>query len=101
MKLFILLFEIFIINSAYSQSRNWEFGDVAPTNARTYYFDKKTQLWRKYKSPNEVCQYLNQKKYRVGNFPVIIDSCGIETIWRFKDCYDDTCLKKELENLKK
>jgi len=75
-----------------------------PTDARTFYYDATLFKYRPYQSTAEVLTYLNLQKYRVGNFPVIINLSGtlqpdgsytdstVSEYW-FEGCVADTCLK--------
>jgi hypothetical protein len=75
-----------------------------PTDARTFYYDATLFKYRPYQSTAEALTYLNLQKYRVGNFPIIINLTGtlqpdgsytdstVSEYW-FEGCVADTCLK--------
>lgn len=72
------------------------------TDARSMYFDPANQVFRAYVSTAEVLGYLNNPKYRVGAFDILVNTGGelnsgvitggTNAIWYFKNCTDDTCL---------
>lgn len=80
----LLLFWGFIANSqtynpALHTVTNKAIGiaQATPCDARTFYYDAGTFTYRPYANRAEILAYLNLAKYRVGNFPIIMDSSSV------------------------
>jgi lysophospholipase L1-like esterase len=52
---------------------------AVPTDARSYYYDANLFLYRPYQSTAEVLSYLNLSKYRIGHFPIIVNSGTLQS----------------------
>src|SRR6266849_2982140 len=57
-------------NKPYSPSQ------ATPTDARQWFFDGINAKWRQYRSTAEVISFLNQSRYRSGNFPIFVHTGG-------------------------
>jgi len=73
-----------------------------PTDARSYFYDAVNFTYRPYQNTAEVLAYLDQAKYRKGQFPIIINTGGtlsgglitggVNEEWWFKDGASDADL---------
>lgn len=65
---------------------------ATPTDARSYYFDASTFVYRPYANRAEILAYLNLAKYRTGQFSIILDSAGQRWELWFRDGVTDGSL---------
>lgn len=88
-----------VSNKAYGVAQD------APTDARSKFYDKVNFRYRAYVSLAEVRSYLNQTKYRSGQFDIIVNTGGTlsngvitggtNAVWYFKDGTGDANLVKK------
>jgi hypothetical protein len=83
----LLVLVLFLIGNSYGQTYNPSLHTVSnkpyglaqsgPLDARSYFYESSYFKYRPYQSTAEVLSYLNQIKYRTGNFPIYINTGGV------------------------